>query len=83
MSTAFSLVSWGCPRNRRFRNLNSDQSAPAGGSSGRLHCGGRPSIPHQAKTMPRSSRVSKTLSFAVLGGGAKGVATHWPVTSNS
>ncbi len=43
----------------------------------------RPPIPNQAKIMPRISLVSYTFSFAALGAGAFGVATHWPVASNS
>ena len=37
---------------------NPDHSAPACGSSGRCHRGGRPSAPHQAKIIPRISLVS-------------------------
>ena len=33
--------------------------------------------------MPWTSRVSNTFSRAALGAAAKGVATHWPLTSNS
>ena len=43
------------------------QSACSTGSEGKLHCGSRPSIHHQAKIRPETSCVSKTRSFAVAG----------------
>ena len=63
--------------------LGSHQPPSFGRFAGRLHWGARPPMPHQAKTRPPTSWVSKTRSFAVLGGSAYGVATHWPVASNS
>ena len=83
MSTEFSVVSWGWPGKRRVLISWLLQPAWSGGSGCRPHCGARPSIPHQAKMRPQISCVSKTLSLAVLGGSAKGVATHWPVASYS
>ena len=55
----------------------------SGGSAGRLHCGLRPRIPHQAKIRPQTSSVSKTRNLAVFSGSAWGVAPHWPVASYS
>ena len=54
------------------RNPNSLQSAPAGGSSGRLHYGGRPPLPHQANTRPATYACVEHPELRRLGSGGKG-----------
>ena len=54
------------PAKRRVLNSCLLQPACSNGSAGKLHCGSRPSIPHQAKIRPETSCISKTRSLRCL-----------------